>query len=100
MELLLTVGALETGDQEFEKCRVETGLSDGIQIEIVSGVNESDRVKDPNTANTRSAQRCCSSGIGRARLRLLPTPGIDGARCRSGFPISRQVTARHLGRNL
>ncbi len=40
---------VETGDQEFEIRRIDTGLSDGIQIEIVSGLSESDRIKDPNS---------------------------------------------------
>ena len=42
---------LETGDQEFERRAVETGLSDGINIEIVSGLAEDERVKDPNSAS-------------------------------------------------
>ena len=46
---------IETGDQEFEKRRVETGLSDGIQIEIVSGISESDRIKDPNSGTVKQA---------------------------------------------
>ncbi len=36
---------LETGDQEYEKRYVETGLSDGINIELISGVEESDKFK-------------------------------------------------------
>jgi len=43
---------IERGDQRFEKQRVETGLSDGIQIEITSGLTESDRIKDPGSAST------------------------------------------------
>ena len=42
---------LETGDQEFERRAVETGLSDGLNIEVVSGLSESDRIKDPNSAS-------------------------------------------------
>ena len=42
---------LETGDQQFERRAVETGLSDGINIEVVSGLDEGDRVKDPNSAS-------------------------------------------------
>ncbi|MFQ5349822.1 MAG: efflux RND transporter periplasmic adaptor subunit [Thermoanaerobaculia bacterium] len=42
---------LETGDQQFERRTVETGLSDGINIEVVSGLSEGDRVKDPNSAS-------------------------------------------------
>jgi HlyD family secretion protein len=40
---------VETAPQQFERRDVETGLSDGIQIEIVSGLQETDKVKNPNT---------------------------------------------------
>ena len=43
---------VETGDQKFERREVETGLSDGINIEIVSGLSAADRIKDPNSAST------------------------------------------------
>jgi HlyD family secretion protein len=36
---------VETGDQEFERREITTGLSDGIHIEVVSGINEGDRIK-------------------------------------------------------
>jgi len=36
---------VQTGDQEFEKRMVEVGLSDGIQIEVVSGVDTTTQVK-------------------------------------------------------
>ncbi len=36
---------LELGDQEFERREVELGISDGIMVEIVDGLNEEDRVK-------------------------------------------------------
>lgn len=39
-----------SGDQEFEMRRVETGLSDGILIEVLAGVAEEDQVKDPGSA--------------------------------------------------
>jgi HlyD family secretion protein len=35
--------------QEYEKRFIETGLSDGIYIEIVSGVTEGDDIKNPNS---------------------------------------------------
>ena len=41
---------VETAEQEFEKRTVETGLSDGIQIEIASGLEDGEKVKDPNSA--------------------------------------------------
>ena len=36
---------IKTGDQKFEKKAVEVGLSDGIQIEVVSGVDTTMQVK-------------------------------------------------------
>jgi HlyD family secretion protein len=36
---------VEVGPQKFERREVQTGLSDGIQIEIVSGLTESDKFK-------------------------------------------------------
>lgn len=40
---------VETAPQQFERRNIETGLSDGLQIEIVSGVSETDKIKNPNT---------------------------------------------------
>ncbi|MGB5238848.1 MAG: efflux RND transporter periplasmic adaptor subunit [Flavobacteriaceae bacterium] len=34
-----------TGDQEFERKDIEIGISDGINVEIVSGITEEDKVK-------------------------------------------------------
>lgn len=36
---------LELGDQEFERKDVELGISDGINVEILSGLTEKDKVK-------------------------------------------------------
>jgi HlyD family secretion protein len=36
---------IETGPQQFEKRYIKTGLSDGINIEIISGLNKSDKIK-------------------------------------------------------
>jgi HlyD family secretion protein len=36
---------VEIGDQQFEKKMVELGLSDGINVEVISGVEESDKIK-------------------------------------------------------
>ena len=41
---------VETGEQQFERRDVEIGLSDGINIEVLSGLSAEDRVKDPNSA--------------------------------------------------
>ena len=38
---------VETSPQVFERRAVETGLSDGIYIEIISGLSETDRIKNP-----------------------------------------------------
>jgi HlyD family secretion protein len=39
---------VETGEQEFEKRYVETGLSDGINIEILAGLSKEDKIKKLN----------------------------------------------------
>ena len=36
---------IETGDQEFERREVKLGLADGINVEIISGVSEKEKVK-------------------------------------------------------
>ncbi|MCP4200571.1 MAG: efflux RND transporter periplasmic adaptor subunit [bacterium] len=41
---------VENGGQDFEVRRVETGLSDGIVIEVLAGLGEEDSVKDPGSA--------------------------------------------------
>jgi len=40
---------VEIAPQTFERRDVEVGLSDGLQIEVVSGLSEGDKVKNPNT---------------------------------------------------
>jgi HlyD family secretion protein len=40
---------VETAAQAFERRDIETGISDGIQIEVVSGLTETDKIKNPNT---------------------------------------------------
>jgi len=39
---------IATGDQEFERRDIEIGISDGVNVEIVSGLEESDEVKQWN----------------------------------------------------
>jgi HlyD family secretion protein len=39
---------VETGDQVFEKRYIETGLSDGINIEILAGIGKDDKIKKIN----------------------------------------------------
>lgn len=41
---------VETAPQVFEKRYIETGLSDGINIEVVSGLDAQTRIKNPNPA--------------------------------------------------
>ena len=36
---------VEVGDQEFEKKELELGISDGINVEVLSGISESDKIK-------------------------------------------------------
>jgi len=62
---------VETGPQQFERRNVETGLSDGIQIEIVSGLAETDKVKNPNTDLAPGAQ----AGNGTAASGQAPRTG-------------------------
>ncbi len=40
---------VETAPQTFERRDVETGLSDGIRIEVVSGLAEGDKIKKPGS---------------------------------------------------
>ncbi|MFZ4800126.1 MAG: efflux RND transporter periplasmic adaptor subunit, partial [Bacteroidia bacterium] len=43
---------VETATQVFEKRFLQTGLSDGINIEILSGISKTDKIKDPNVEKT------------------------------------------------
>ena len=42
-----------TGDQEFERRDVKLGISDGVNVEILSGVAEEDEVKVWNRTEER-----------------------------------------------
>ncbi|HAW19638.1 MAG TPA: efflux transporter periplasmic adaptor subunit [Flavobacteriales bacterium] len=39
---------IETTEQQFERRKLELGLSDGIYIEVISGLTEEDKIKKPN----------------------------------------------------
>ena len=39
---------IATGEQQFERRDIEIGISDGINVEIVSGLEEDDEVKQWN----------------------------------------------------
>jgi len=38
---------VETSPQNFEKRLVKLGLSDGIKIEVISGIDTTDNIKKP-----------------------------------------------------
>jgi HlyD family secretion protein len=57
---------VETAPQTFERRDVVTGLSDGIQIEIVSGLSETDKIKNPNP-DAQAAVGPGAPGGGRGR---------------------------------
>ena len=40
---------IEIGEQQFEKKQIETGLSDGIKIEVKSGLEKEDKIKVPKS---------------------------------------------------
>jgi len=42
---------IETGPQKFEKRFIKTGLSDGINIQVISGLKESEKIKIPKTGS-------------------------------------------------
>jgi HlyD family secretion protein len=48
---------VETAPQKFEKRAIETGLSDGIVIEVVKGLSEKDRVKDSSPRKAEAEKR-------------------------------------------
>ena len=39
---------VETATQTFEKRYIQTGLSDGMNIEVIDGIKAGDKIKDPN----------------------------------------------------
>lgn len=47
---------VKTGDQEFEKKEVELGISDGINVEILSGVTEEDEIKVWNKTSKKEKE--------------------------------------------
>ena len=56
---------VETAEQVFELREIKTGLSDGINIEIISGLSESDKVKKPVTAEPEQKRGEGRQGQGR-----------------------------------
>ncbi len=47
---------VETSPQKFEKRFIKTGLSDGINIEVLSGLKESDKIKQPTLEAAKNAE--------------------------------------------
>ena len=47
---------LETSTQKFEKRFIKTGLSDGINIEVVEGLKKSDKIKIPTLEGPKDAE--------------------------------------------
>lgn len=45
---------VETTNQQFEKRYVKTGLSDGINVEIVEGLKKTDKIKQPQLATVEN----------------------------------------------
>ena len=42
---------IETTPQQFKKVEIKTGLSDGINVEVLSGISRTDKIKMPETVN-------------------------------------------------
>jgi HlyD family secretion protein len=47
---------IETSDQKFKRRNIEIGISDGINVEIISGINLNDRVKVWNRTQTENLE--------------------------------------------
>jgi HlyD family secretion protein len=45
---------VEVGPQQYEKRKIETGLSDGINIEVISGISEDDKIKVPQARSANN----------------------------------------------
>ena len=48
---------VEVGDQEFEKRELKIGLADGINVEVISGISEEDKVKIWNITKPNKIDR-------------------------------------------
>ena len=55
---------VETGPQQFEKRQVEVGISDGLQVEIVSGITKADKLKSKPTEETAKKPKAGKGGRG------------------------------------
>jgi HlyD family secretion protein len=48
---------IEIGEQQFEKKEIELGISDGINVEIISGITEEDKIKVWNKASKEDNEK-------------------------------------------
>ena len=48
---------IETADNEFEKTDVELGVSDGIKVEVISGISEDDNIKVWNAEHKKKDKK-------------------------------------------
>ena len=48
---------VETGDQQFERKEVELGISDGIFVEVKSGISAEDKIKVWNNVEDEAGSR-------------------------------------------
>ncbi|MFT7591344.1 MAG: HlyD family secretion protein, partial [bacterium] len=55
---------IETGDQQFEKRSVKTGISDGLFVEIFEGVTMSDKIKSKPQESDKPEESKRSRGRG------------------------------------
>jgi HlyD family secretion protein len=56
---------VETSPQTFARRDIQVGLSDGIKVEVISGVAKGDKLKVPETAGPPGASRGSGNGSGR-----------------------------------
>ena len=47
---------IETSDQKFKRKNIEIGISDGINVEIISGINLNDKVKVWNRTQSENSE--------------------------------------------
>lgn len=48
---------IETSPQVFKKQPIKTGLSDGINVQVLSGLKMTDKIKDPNSGTTEKKKK-------------------------------------------
>jgi len=48
---------VETEPQVFKKQTIKTGLSDGVNVEILSGITKKDKIKIKNAAAEKPAEK-------------------------------------------